>query len=237
MNKIRLRQELVSLADFKYCAFSRSLLPGAENILGVRLPYLRQIAKYAANNNWRDLLDDPAETLYMEEQMVLGMILGYAKDMEWEEFLFRIAQFIPKIDNWSICDSVCCTLKRVKTSRKSFWNFLLPYLFSPKEFDVRFAAVMILNFYIDEEWIDRALSVLVPQNPQGYYAKMGIAWALSVCWISFPEKAHSIICPDNMAPEIYQKTIQKVIESAKTPKLEKERLRLERKNFIISQQT
>ena len=39
------RQELMRLADEDYKAFHSRLLPGTENILGVRVPELRKLAK------------------------------------------------------------------------------------------------------------------------------------------------------------------------------------------------
>ena len=43
--KEEIRQELIKLADDKYRSFHSNLCPGVENILGVRLPLLRKIAK------------------------------------------------------------------------------------------------------------------------------------------------------------------------------------------------
>ena len=40
-----IRKELQALADAKYQEFHSSLLPGANNILGVRIPQLRIMAK------------------------------------------------------------------------------------------------------------------------------------------------------------------------------------------------
>lgn len=47
-----------------------------------------------------------AETDYFEEVMLQGMVLGYVKT-DLEEILRYIADFIPRIDNWSVCDSFC----------------------------------------------------------------------------------------------------------------------------------
>lgn len=40
-----IRKELQTLADSKYQEFHSSLLPGANNILGVRIPQLRTMVK------------------------------------------------------------------------------------------------------------------------------------------------------------------------------------------------
>ena len=43
------KSELKKYSDVKYKKFSSALIPGADNILGVRLPILRKIAKEIAN--------------------------------------------------------------------------------------------------------------------------------------------------------------------------------------------
>ena len=46
---------LVSMAEPKYRDFSAALLPGVDNLLGVRLPALRKMAaKIAREADWRD---------------------------------------------------------------------------------------------------------------------------------------------------------------------------------------
>jgi len=45
-----IRKELQTLADSKYQEFHSSLLPGANNILGVRIPQLRTMAKEIIKN-------------------------------------------------------------------------------------------------------------------------------------------------------------------------------------------
>lgn len=229
MEKEELRARLQDFAEPEYREFSKKLLPGVRDILGVRIPHLRKIARQAAKGAWRELLENIEDSRSMEETMVYGMILGYAKDIEWDEFLARIVHFLTEIDNWSVCDSVCCTLKKVKEDREGFWKFVTPYLSSEKEFEVRFAAVMVLNFYIDKEWVERTIDALVTLHPDGYYAKMGVAWALSICWISFPEETKKRVKREEMDQEIYEKMIQKVMESTRTTREEKEYLRARRK--------
>ena len=43
--KEEIRKELINLADEKYRKFHCNLCPGVENILGIRLPILKEIAK------------------------------------------------------------------------------------------------------------------------------------------------------------------------------------------------
>ncbi|MBU3093459.1 DNA alkylation repair protein [Clostridium sp. CF011] len=107
--KKTIREQLTELAEEDYKIFSSRLLPNTNNILGVRLPYLRKIAKQIVAKDWRSYLEG-ASSKYFEEVMLQGMIIGYAM-AEIEEILSYVEKFVPKIDNWSVCDSFCSGLK------------------------------------------------------------------------------------------------------------------------------
>ena len=51
-----LKEKLRSLAEEEYRIFITGLLPKVDNILGVRLPVLRKLAKEIANGDWRGFL-------------------------------------------------------------------------------------------------------------------------------------------------------------------------------------
>jgi hypothetical protein len=47
-DNLDIKSELVRLADPKYRTFSSGLIPGADNMIGVRIPDLRDLAKRIA---------------------------------------------------------------------------------------------------------------------------------------------------------------------------------------------
>ncbi|RXI38178.1 DNA alkylation repair protein [Clostridium tetani] len=215
MNK-KIREEIFQLIDEDYKKFSSSLLPNIDNILGVRLPELRKLAKKVAKDDWRKFIDT-ADNQYFEQIMLQGMVLGYIK-INIEEILLYVAEFIPKIDNWSVCDSFCGGLKFTKNNMEQVWNFIQPFLSSKKEYEVRFAVVMLLDFYINDEYIDKVLKLLDNVNHPGYYAKMAVAWAVSICYIKFPEKTMDYLKNNNLDDFTYNKSLQKICESLRVDK-------------------
>lgn len=84
--------------------------------------------------------------------MLQGMTIGYAK-ASFEEKKPYITAFVPKIRNWSLCDSVCNGLKFKQSEKPQVWAFLQPYLTSPEEFEVRFGVVMLLCHFIDDTYL------------------------------------------------------------------------------------
>ena len=53
-------QALLAAQDTAYQAFQSKLVPGQDNILGVRMPAVRRIAGQIARADFRAWLDDPA---------------------------------------------------------------------------------------------------------------------------------------------------------------------------------
>lgn len=213
MNGKQIRAALEEKADAKYRKFSSGLLPGTETILGVRLPALRSLAKKLARQDWRENLSQIADDSF-EEIMLQGMMIGYV-DCPTDKRLELIRRFVPKIDNWSVCDSFCSGLKFVKSEQERVWRFLQLYLTSKLEFEQRFGAVMLLDYYIDDEWLDHTLSALEQLSAEKYYAQMAVAWAMAECYLRFPERVLPVLKEARLAPEIQQKALQKIIESRK----------------------
>lgn len=208
---------LKSLAEPDYQKFASALLPGTTNLLGVRLPHLRQIAGVLAKGDWEHYLSTPTDT-YFEETMLQGMVIGLVlKGNTRGQTYSYLKTFIPRINNWSVCDSFCAGLKFVKTRREETWAFLMDCLSSDQEFEFRFGVVMLLNHYITDDWIGRVLEALSTHHPKDYYAKMAVAWALSQAFAFDPRKTLTLIDQrgSDLDEFIRQKTLQKILESNK----------------------
>lgn len=206
-----IRNKLAALADEKYRKFQSGLIPGEERLLGVRLTDLRGLAREIAKGDWRDYLNNAQDESY-EEIMLQGLVIGYAKAAP-EEILHYTAQFIPKITNWGVCDSFCTGLKLAKKQPELVWNFIRPYLRSKKEFDIRFAVIMMLAHYITDEYIDEVLACLDRIRHEGYYVKMSVAWAVSVCYVKYPEKTMEYLKSCSLDDYTFNKSLQKILES------------------------
>ncbi|MDF2668649.1 MAG: alkylation repair protein [Paenibacillus sp.] len=210
MDKL-IKQQLLEMADEEYRKFSSSLIPNINNVLGVRLPVLRKIARNIARGDWRTYLEQ-AESEHFEEIMLQGMVIGYVKT-DIEDMLRLVADFVPKIDNWSVCDSFCNGLKFTLTNRERVWEFLQPYLVSEHEYDIRFGVVMLLDYYMEEAYMDRVLQLLDNAKHEGYYVKMAVAWAVSICFVKFPELTMKYLRSNSLDDFTYNKALQKITES------------------------
>ena len=222
-----IRNKLLESAEDSYRKFTAGLLPGTENILGVRLPNLRKIAKEIAKADWRAYVESP-DTLYYEETMLQGIAIGYA-EAEVAEKLDLARVFIPRIDNWGVCDSFCSGLKFTSRNLELVWDFIQPYAASAEEFEARFAYVMMLNYFVKEEYIDRVLQASFRPASTGYYATVAAAWTLSICYVRFPEKTLVVLENDGIDATLRRMAIRKIIESRQVDDSGKELVRKLRK--------
>jgi len=208
-----IRQQLLALAEEPYRQFASALLPDIDNVLGVRLPELRRIARRIVREDWRAYLS-LADNDYFEDMMLQGMVIGYL-DIDIEEILRYITNFIPKINNWSVCDSFCAGLKITKSHRARMRDFLQPYLESDQEYDIRFAVVMLLNYYVEEDSVSQVLQRLSVIHHEGYYVKMAVAWAVSICYVKFPELTMTFLTDPalDLGDFTFNKALQKITES------------------------
>lgn len=207
-----MRQRLEELAEPKFQAFSATLLPGTGNILGVRLPTLRQMAKEICHGDWRDYLNHATEDTF-EETMLQGLVIGFAP-CSLDETLALAQAFVPKITNWSLCDAFCAGLKKkVRQNPQAFWVFLQPYLVAREEYALRFGVVMLLDHFVTAEYIQQVLHILEETRHPAYYVRMAVAWAISICFVHFPQETMAMLQTSQQDTFTYNKALQKITES------------------------
>ncbi len=218
-----IRENLFNLADEKYKEFHSGLCPNNDNIIGVRIPKLRALAKEISKGDWRKFLEENKNEYY-EETMLEGFVIGYAQ-MNFEIRMEYLSKFIPKIDNWAVCDCSCSTFKFVRENKKEMWEFIKTYLNSSKEFELRFAIIIILDYYLTDEYINEVFSIFDRVKKEDYYVKMAIAWTLQVAYVKYKERTMKYLKNNKLDDFTYNKAIQKMIESYRISKEEKDILR------------
>ena len=129
-----------------------------------------------------------------------------------------IKNFIPKINNWAVCDSFCAGLKNISI------DFIEPYFKTSKEFELRFAFVILLNYFIDSNY-KYVIQKITEFNNEQYYAKMAVAWCLSICIIKNYKQSIEDIKKLKIHPWVLKKGITKAIESLRLTKEQKEELK------------
>lgn len=215
-------ERLRALAEPGYKAFQQKLIPNADNILGVRLPAIRVLAKELAKGDWQRYFAENRDAFF-EETMLQGMTVGYLTDLE--TVLEETRRFIPKITNWSLCDSFCSGLSITRQHGEAVWRFVLPYFEAQEAYALRFAVVMLLNYFCDEAHIIEAMSLLEGIRHPDYYVKMVVAWAIAEYYVNFPAQTLPFLRENALDDFTHNKALQKICESRRIDDRERARIR------------
>ena len=209
-----IRKELKVLSEPEYAKFNKKLCPDTKKeVLGIRIPKLRALAKeILKEEGWKDFIEK-ADISCFEETILKGLIIAYLK-IDLKEKLQLVEEFIPNMDSWAITDTFCPTLKIKTTELEEVWNFILPYTKSDKEFEVRFSIIMMLDYYITEEYVDKVIKTIDIIENSAYYVQMAKAWVIAEIGIKFNSKAMKYLEGNNNLDKFtYNKALQKMIES------------------------
>lgn len=222
----KIKQELIQMSDSKYKSFHSNLCPGINNILGIRVPVLREYAKKLIKKYSFEELINNIDDEYYEEIMLQGMLIGLNSKENFNVIKKYIEDYISKIDNWAICDTFCAGLKIVNQNKENMWGFIKQYLDSDQEFYLRFAIVIILDYYIEEKYLEEIFRIFNNIQSEYYYVKMAIAWAISICLIKYYDKTINYLKNNSKIDKwTYNKSLQKTIESYRITKDQKELLK------------
>lgn len=227
-----IHQQIAALAEPDYQAFASKLLPGETRLLGVRLPRLRQLARQWVRAEGPAavdacLADCAGADASFEYLLLTGMMIGCAATPRapWPQSQAWITAYIPHLRNWSLCDSFCAGLKVARSRPQELWALLLPYLDSEKEYDVRFAVVMMLNYYLDDAHIDEVLNALHKNRHPAYMAQMAVGWALSAAYVRYPERTMVVLRRPDMVTAVRRIALRKIIESLRVTAEQREDIR------------
>lgn len=190
--------------------FSEKLIFTKYEIIGIKLPILRNIARKISKTNYYKFLDIVKSDTY-EEIMLEGFVISYIKD--FNVFNNYFDKFILKIDNWSLCDSPISSMKIINKNKEEFLSKIKTYLNSNDEFIIRVGVICLLDHYIDDNYIDLIFELIDDIDSDKYYVNMAIAWLVSVCFIKYRNKTFKYLKKNNLDNFTYNKSIQKIIES------------------------
>lgn len=234
-------------------------LPGRK-VLGLHIPDMKKIAKQISRTGCKIIRSDgthhicangievisylekePIKNLCYEEILIWGFLIN-AEQRPLHQRLEMLEKFIPILDNWAVCDSFCSDAKWMKQAEKDIlWDFLQHRFDSKREFEVRFAIVTSMWYFINDEWIERVFQKIdkidfdsikseykrvkgkphtaqegTVQGVEPYYVRMGVAWLLATTLAKYPEKTREYIHASHLPQDVIKLYIRKAKESFRT---------------------
>ena len=191
---------LFSFEDLEYKNFNSKLVL-KNNLIGIRVPILKKIAKELAKGNYKEFISIMNHN-YHEEVLIHGLILGYIKDP-----MNYFDDYIKDMNDWQSCDITISNMKYFKYNQDI--NYIKKYLYH------RVGYVILLTYYIKDEYIDELYNIVDNYNSDNYYVKMAVAWLLSYLIIYDKNRAVKYLKKSKLDDFTYNKGIQKAIESKK----------------------
>lgn len=203
---------LYTLSEEKYKNFHRNLVKDTK-IIGIRVPVLKKIAKEISKSDYLNFIKYNTHQTY-EENTLHGLILGYIKVPNDTLFEY-LDDFLKYNDNWATNDTTCANLK---VFNKIDFKEVYRYINSEQPFRIRFGLVLLLDYYINENNIDKILKICDNINSNEYYVLMANAWLISVCFIKFGKKTYEYLLNNNLDDFTFNKSISKICDSYRIDK-------------------
>lgn len=212
---------LKSISEEEYKNFHSKLCFTKYEILGIRVPLMRKIAKQISKTNYQDFLSLCTFTYY-EELFINCLVISLIK----EESIFNkyFNEYITKIDNWGICDTFCNSLKIVNTNPPKYFNLCKELSLNKEEFISRVGLIIILNFFIKEEYLKDIFYILNNITSDKYYVNMAEAWLICELYIKYPQPTEEFLKSNNLNSFTQNKSISKIRDSYRIDKETKDYL-------------
>lgn len=220
---MKIQEELFKLQDISYKEFHSKLIPTVDKntIIGIRIPLLRSYVKKIKYTKEADMFLNTLPHTYYDENVLHALLLSEMTD--YEMFIKHIQVFLPYIDNWAVCDVL--KPKSIKKHKQIFIDEIKNWILSKDTYTIRFGVVMLMTYYLDEDYQKEYLTYLLQVKSDEYYVNMAISWFYATALAKHYDEVVEILKDKKLSVWIHNKTIQKAIESYRITKEQKEELK------------
>jgi len=219
----RIRKDLLDQADSGYREFQAKLTPtvSIENMIGVRTPAVRNLAKkYAKDPEIDQFLQDlPHE--YYDENNLHGFILEYTKD--FDTCVQQVDAFLPFVDNWATCDMM--SPKVFKKESEKLLPYIQKWMKSSQIYEIRYGIELYMNYFLQDSFQIQYADEVAAVVSDEYYVNMMIAWYFATALAKQYDAILPFLEEKRLSKWVHNKTIQKAVESYRISQEQKEYLR------------
>ena len=205
-----IKNTLKKLQDKTYKQFTSTLVPNInpENIIGVRAPNLKNLAKQMIKQNQFDFLQNlPHE--FLEENNLHSYIISQIDN--FDECIKNTNNFLPYIDNWATCD--CLRPKCFKNNKNQLLKHIKTWLCSNHTYTIRFAIEMLMLHFLESDFDPIFCEMVASIKSNEYYVNMMIAWYFATALAKQYSTSITYLQTKKLSQFVHNKTIQKATES------------------------
>lgn len=208
-----IKQILRENSDLEYKKYLERILPGVNNIMGVKLVILKEIARNLDKSDFNQLDNSSFEMIMLRGLLITNMSLD-----DYERLVY-IDEYVSQLSNWYHCDIFTKYLKGVEM------DTLLSYVYQYKEFSQRFALVMFANRFITSRHINVVIHAIEHMEPRGYYSKTAFGSLISSIYRDFPELIENWLKTSTHSYAIINLSITRICASSQIDEDTKKRFR------------
>lgn len=206
---------LKSIREEEYKKFNSKIITTNYEMLGIRLPVLRGIAKEISKGDYKSFLNISCSTYY-EEVMIYLLVVASIKSLD--ELMLYFDASIKLIDNWALCDTFCGSLKIIEKNKDYFLKVIDSLLNSKEVYRIRVVFVLLLNYYVSEEYLDLIFNYLDTINSSEYYVNMAKAWLLCEVFVKYQDRGLKYLENNKLDTFTINKGISKIRDSYRVSK-------------------
>ena len=208
---------LNTYAEKDFADFQRRLIFTKYEILGVRTPMLRKLAKEYASE-FEEIFTFPNE--YYE---VVAMKLFQVAALPYEQFLSYLDACVALMDNWALCDGF--KAKCIRQHKEAFLPVLRQLFLRGGEYEQRYPLVALLTEYVEASYLSSIKQFLVTADTSRYYVHMAVAWLTAEVLVKEYDFGVKWLKEGILDEKTHNKAIQKAVESYRLTNEQKETLR------------
>ncbi len=226
-NYEELRKLLILNANEKCRDFNKKIIPTKREILGVKVPKVREIAGQVQREKIDEFLK--VKPVSLEEVLTRGFLISR---LSYDEMVLEFDSQVKYIDDWCSCDTFCSGLRKsLRSHEDEFLKLKIEKLLkSSREYTTRVGLVLLKCYYVKAEYLEMIFEWTEKLAlREEYYILMAIAWLLSECFIKYPTATTAYLIDSNLPKWTFNKTISKICDSYRVDAEEKKLLRRMRK--------
>lgn len=206
---------LKSISEESYKKFNSKIIFTNYEMLGIRLPKLRSITKEITKGDYKAFLRISGSTYY-EEVMIYLLVVASLKSID--ELMLYWDKALSLIDNWALCDSFCGSLKLVEKNKDYFLNVIDKLLKSKEVYNIRVGFVLLLNYYVSEDYLNLIFKYLDDIKSDEYYINMAKAWLLCEVFTKYQDISLKYLKKNKLDRFTINKAISKIRDSYRVSK-------------------
>lgn len=213
-----IREYFFSVSDADYRTFTANLIPNIakKQIIGVRVPIIRKLAKKICNNKeyYKTKMLD-----YREEILLYGFCIGYS-DLDIDLKLDLYVDYLNYANSWETVDLVFFGVKDFaqNVNKSKIYNRLTSIFDVDKEFVSRAVIVVLLRYFLTDDYIDKVVNFVSTIYSDKYYINMALSWLIAEILARYYDIGLMLLQSEKLSKFVRNHAVQKAIESNKIDK-------------------